>query len=101
MSSQAWMVWPDNFAVSALVLAVVAMAFLYAARGPMHALIRSMGHALGGPLRMGARWLAAAAAEMHQRNKAVLLAQGRQEVGNRIEREFERLGALVTRELQG
>jgi len=101
MSSQAWMVWPDNFAVSVLVLAVVAMGFLYAARGPMHALIRSLGHALGGPLRMGARWLAAAAAEMHQRNKAVLLAQGRQEVGNRIEREFERLGALVTRELQG
>ena len=101
MSSQAWMVWPDNFAVSALVLAVIAMAFLYAARAPMHALIRSVGHALGGPLRMGARWLAAAAAEIHQRNKAVLLAQGRQEAGHRIEREFERLGTLVNRDLQG
>jgi hypothetical protein len=95
------MVWPGNFAVSALVLAVVAMAFLYAARAPMHALIRSMGHAVGGPLRIGARWLATAVAEMQQRNKAVLLAQGRQETGKRIEREFERLGALVTRELQG
>jgi hypothetical protein len=95
------MVWPDNFAVSLLVLAVLAMAFLYAARAPMHALIRSLGQALNGPLRMGARWLAAAAAEIHQRNKAVLLAQGRQEVGHRIEREFERLGALVTRDLQG
>ncbi|MGH8739263.1 MAG: hypothetical protein ACREUN_00055 [Burkholderiales bacterium] len=101
MSSQAWMVWPDNFAVSVLVLAIIAMGFLYAARVPMHALIRSLGHALGGPLRLGARWLAAAAAEIHQRNKAVLLAQGRQEVGHRIEREFERLGALVTRDLQG
>jgi uncharacterized protein YoxC len=95
------MVWPDNFAVSLLVLAVLAMGFLYAARAPMHALIRSLGQALNGPLRMGARWLAAAAAEIHQRNKAVLLAQGRQEVGHRIEREFERLGALVTRDLQG
>ena len=101
MSSQAWMVLPDNFAASVLLLAVVAMAFLYAARAPMHALIRSLGQALGGPLRMGARWLVVAASEMHQRNKAVLLAQGRQEVGHRIEREFERLGALVTRELQG
>jgi hypothetical protein len=45
--------------------------------------------------------LATAVAEMQQRNKAVLLAQGRQETGKRIEREFERLGALVTRELQG
>ena len=101
MSSQAWMIWPDNAAVSVLVLAVIAMAFMYAARVPMHALIRSLGHALGGPLRMGSRWLAAAAAEIHQRNKAVLLAQGRQEVGHRIEREFERLDALVTRDLQG
>jgi hypothetical protein len=101
MSSQAWMVWPDNFAVSVLVLAIVAMGFLYAARAPMHSLIRSLGHALGGPMRMGARWLGAAAAEIHQRNKAVLLAQGRQETGHRIEREFERLGALVTRDLQG
>ena len=62
MSSQAWMVWPDNFAVSALVLAVIAMAFLYAARVPMHALIRSLGQALGGPLRLAARWLSASAA---------------------------------------
>ena len=101
MSSHVWMVWPENFAVSALVLALVAMLFLYAARIPMHALIRSVGQALGGPLRMGARWLGAAAAEIRQRNKAVLLAQGRQEVGQRVEREFERLGDLVQRELNG
>ena len=101
MNAQSWMVWPDNFAVSALVVAVLAMGFLYAARMPMHALIRSTGHAVGGPLRMAARWLFTAMAEMQQRNQAVLLAQGRQEAGKRIEREFERMGALVTRELQG
>src|SRR6185503_3924400 len=101
MSSQAWMVWPDNFAVSVLVLAVVAMAFMYAARMPMHALIRSVGHTLGGPLRMAARWLLAAAAEVQQRNKAVLLAHGKTEVGQRVEREFERLGVNVQRDLQG
>ena len=101
MSSQAWMVWPDNFAVSFLVLALVAMAFLYAARMPMHALIRSVGHALGGPLRMAARWLLAAANEVQQRNKAVLLAQGKTDVGQRVEREFERLGVIVQRDLQG
>ena len=38
---------------------------------------------------------------MRQRNRAVLLAHGRQEAGSRIEREFERLGALVERDLQG
>src|SRR3954462_262814 len=101
MSSQAWMVWPDNFAVSFLVLALLAMAFMYAARMPMHGLLRSVGHALGGPLRMGARWLLAAAAEVQARNKAVLLAHGKHEVGQRVEREFERLGVIVQRELQG
>ena len=101
MSSQAWMVWPDNFAVSFLVLAVLAMAFMYAARAPMHGLLRSVGHTVGGPLRMGARWLLAAAAEVQARNKAVLLAHGKHEVGQRVEREFERLGVIVQRELQG
>lgn len=101
MSSQLWMIWPDNVGLSVLVLALVTMGFLWAARRPMHDLIRSLGGALGGPLRIGARWLSASAAEMHARNKAVLLAHGRQETGQRLEREFERLGALVERDLQG
>jgi hypothetical protein len=98
---QSWLLWPDNPGLSVAVLAVAAMAFLYAARKPMHELIRSLGQALGGPLRLGARWLFAAADEMNRRNKAVLLAHGRQEAGARTEREFERLGALVERDLQG
>jgi hypothetical protein len=98
---QSWLLWPENVGLSLLVLVVLAMAFLYAARRPMHELIRSLGQALGGPLRLGARWLFATADEMTRRNKAVLLAHGRQEVGARIEREFERLGALVERDLQG
>jgi hypothetical protein len=99
--SQFWMLWPDNFALSALVLAVVGMLFLYAARRPMHQLLRSLGHAIGAPLRLGARWLLAAANEMKQRNRAVVLAHGAQETGQRLEREFERLGVMVTRDLQG
>jgi hypothetical protein len=101
MSSQAWMVMPDNFAVSVLALALVAMVFMYAARMPMHALLRSIGHTLGGPLRMAARWLLGAANEVQVRNKAVLLAHGKQEVGARVEREFERLGVIVQKDLQG
>jgi hypothetical protein len=99
--SEYWMVWPDNVAVSVLLLLLVAMAFLYAARKPVHHLIGSLGFLISGPLRIGARWLLAAANDMTQRNKAVLLAHGHQEVGQRIEREFERLGAMVTRDLQG
>jgi hypothetical protein len=98
---QSWMIWPDNTALSVLILLLIAMIGLYAARAPMHGLIRAAGHALGGPLRLGARWLFSAAAQMKERNKAVLLAQGRREVGQRVEREFERVSNMVTRDLQG
>jgi hypothetical protein len=101
MDSQFWMLWPDNPALSIFVLAVVAMVFLYAARRPMHELLRALGALIGGPLRLGARWLVDTARQMKERNKAVLLAHGRQETGDRIEREFERLGAVVRRDLQG
>ena len=100
-AAQPWLLWPDNVALSTLFLAIVGMAFLYAARKPMHELLRSTGHAIAGPLRLAARWLAGAADEMSRRNKAVLLAHGKQEVGQRIEREFERVAVLVTRDLQG
>lgn len=101
MSFHAWLLWPDNVALSMLTLAVLAMALLYAARVPMHELLRSLGQALGGPLRLAARALGRAADDLQYRNRAVLLAHGRQEVGQRLEREFERLGALVERDLQG
>ena len=96
-----WLVWPENVVLSVLVVLLVAMVVLYAARVPMHGLIRVAGHALGSPMRLGARWLAKVAQEMKQRNKEVLLAQGRRETGQRVEREFERISILVKRDLHG
>ena len=101
MSDQFWMIWPGNAVASALILFAIAMPFLYAARKVVHDLIHSVGRMVGGPLRLGARWLFATAQDMKERNKAVLLAHGREEVGQHIEREFERIGALVTRDLEG
>jgi hypothetical protein len=95
------MIWPQNAMLSALILFLIAMPFLYAARKPVHELIRSVCHLVGGPLRLGARWLQSAAEELRGRNKAVLLEHGREETGQHIEREFERVAALVTRDLQG
>ena len=101
MSNQFWMIWPDNVMASALILFLIAMPFLYAARKLVHDLLRSAGHMVGGPLRLGARWLFATARDMKERNKAVLLAHGREETGQQIEREFERISAMVTRDLEG
>jgi hypothetical protein len=95
------MIWPGNAMASALILFAIAMPFLYAARKVVHDLFRSIGHMIGGPLRLGARWLFATARDMQERNKAVLLAHGKEEVGQHIEREFERVGLLVTRDLEG
>src|SRR5712671_1542508 len=101
MSNQFWMIWPGNAVASALILIAIAMPFLYAARRLVHDLLHSLGRMAGGPLRLGARRLFATARDMKERNKAVLLAHGREEVGQHIEREFERISALVTRDLEG
>jgi len=96
-----WVIWPGNAALSALVWFVIAMPFLYAARAPVHGLLLAIGQLAGGPLRLAARWLLASAREMRERNRAVLLAQGGEETGQRIAREFERVAALVKRDLEG
>ena len=95
------MIVPGNPGLSALILFVIAMPFLYAARKPVHELVRAVGHLAGGPLRLASKWLLAVAAEMRMRNRQVLLAHGRDETEQHIAREFERIGALVRRDLEG
>src|SRR5205807_2584650 len=58
-----WMIVPGNAALSALVIFVIAMPFLYAARRPVHDFVRSLGHLAQGPLKLISRWLLAAAKE--------------------------------------
>src|SRR6185436_14473695 len=96
-----WMIVPGNPGLSALILFVIAMPFLYAARRPVHELVRAVGHLAGGPLRLASKWLLAVAKEMRERNRQVLLSHGRDETEQHIAREFERIGALVRRDLEG
>lgn len=99
MTGDWWMVWPGNPALSALVLYIVALLILYPARRPLHGFIRSVARAISGPLRLGARWLMHTAEELRRRNKIVLLAHGKEEITQGIEREFERVTAVVQRDL--
>ena len=101
MESPFWMIVPGNAALSALVWFVIAMPFLYAARKPVHELLHAVGVLAGGPLRSSSRWLLGAAHDMRERNRQVLLAHGREEAGQQIAREFERVSLLVTRDLEG
>ena len=101
VSGATWMIWPENPALSAIVLFLIAIPLLYAARRPMQGLFRAMTRALSNPLRLGARWLSSSAAALRLRNRLVLLAHGREEAMKSIEREFERVTAVVQRDLQG
>jgi len=96
-----WMIVPENPALSALVLFLIATIFLYAARAPMHALINNVLRTAANALRLAARWLGRSAEELRARNRVVLLARGREEVTQAIEREFERVTKLVQRDLHG
>ena len=96
-----WVIWPGNPALSALLWFAIAMPFLYAARAPVHGLLRSLGALANGPLRLAARTLLAGARDLRERNRAVLFAQGREEGAERLGREFERVAALVKRDLEG
>src|SRR5258708_7271270 len=98
---QSILIWPDRVLPSLLVLLLIAVPFLYAARGPMHALIRSASRAVSNPLRLGARWLGDTALRLRNRNRQVLFAHGSHEVKQTIEREFERVTTLVQRDLEG
>ena len=98
---QSLLIWPDRPLPSLLLLLVIAVPFLYAARAPMHALIGGMCRAIANPLRLGARWLGDTAVRLRNRNRQVLFAHGSNEVRLTIEREFERVTTLVQRDLEG
>jgi len=96
-----WMIWPHNPALSALALFLIALPFLYAARTPIHGVIESLTAAVSSALRLTARSLLAAARELQARNRLVLLAQGREEIAQTVEREFQRVTAIINRDLNG
>lgn len=95
----AWLFWPDQVALSVFVLLFLITIFLYAARTPAHNVILSVCNLAGHALRFAAHWLLHTAEGLRQRNKSVLLAHGQTEVTAQIEREFERVAALVRKEM--
>ncbi|TKB52922.1 MAG: hypothetical protein E8D50_09060 [Nitrospira sp.] len=81
-------------------MAVLAMLFLYAARKPMHGVIHSVCALLSQSTRFIARWLFLCADNLKLRNQSVLLAHGQENQVTVIEREFERVGNMVRKDMQ-
>ena len=88
--------WP---VVSALVWFVLAVAVLYLARRTAHQAIHTAAGALSRGLRLAAHSVVHLEVRLAARNREVLLAAGREAKERVIEREFERVGDSVRKDL--
>lgn len=88
-------------ALSALALIVIAMAALYLARSHAHTVITTVCGAFTEMLKLAAQAATAGEQRLNERNREVLLAAGREAKERIIEREFERIGNSVHKDLAG
>lgn len=93
-----YMIVPSAF-VSGLIWFVILAVFLYIARDPAHKAINALSRVMHNAMRLSANAVLRWENWMLQRNKDVLLAQGREAAERMIEREFERIDATVRRDL--
>lgn len=85
--------------LSAIIWALIIIAILYLARSTVHAALHSAGGVLHNAMRIGSRSIQRAETRLVERNKEVLLAAGREAKERVIEREFERVGDSVDKDL--
>ena len=87
--------------LSILIWFVVAIAMLYLARYPAHRAIKSLSRVIHTGMRLASRSVLLAEERLVHRNKEVLIAAGRESLERLIEREFQRVDAVVKRDLSG
>ncbi|MCP3893374.1 MAG: hypothetical protein GY706_01895, partial [Bacteroides sp.] len=87
--------------LSVLIWFVVAIAMLYLARYPAHRAIKSLSRVIHTGMRLASRSVLLAEERLVHRNKEVLIAAGRESLERLIEREFQRVDAVVKRDLSG
>ncbi len=95
-----WLFWPDSVALSILALVILVMLFLYAARKPMHGVIHSLCNLVTQSTRFISRWLFLSADKLRLRNQSVLLAHSQESTASMIDREFERVGNVIRKDMQ-
>ena len=93
------MIIPNNPFASGVILFVIMVAVLYFARSPAHLAIQSFSRVIHNAMRLSARAVMRAESRLNDRNREVLLAQGREAVERITEREFDRIDTTVRRDL--
>ena len=83
--------WPDRPVPSLLVLWLVSLPVLWAARRPMLELLGALGRHLGDGFASLARGCGKFASELSERNRAALLAAGELELRHKLDRELQRI----------
>ena len=84
-----------NPVLSGIIWFVLLVLVMYFARSPAHFAIRSFSRVIHNAMRLSARAVMRAEARLNERNREVLLAQGREAAERIIEREFDRIDATV------
>jgi len=85
--------------VAGLLWFILLVVVFYFARNPAHAVIHSFSRTLHNALRLSARAMLRGEKWLAERNREVLLAQGREATERHIEREFDRIDASVRRDI--
>ena len=98
MSSSAFMIVESAF-LSAVIWFSILVVVMYFARSAAHHGILSLTRVLHNAMRLSARSVTYAERALKDRNREVLLAQGREAAERIIEREFERVDAAIRKDL--
>jgi len=99
MDSQLLLIWSDSPAISLSVWLIIVILTLYLGRKQAHLVLRSSGRMIYSTLRMWEFSLNKFEQRISQRNREILLANGAKAAEKTIEREFERIGHIVQRDL--
>lgn len=93
------MIVPGSILLSIIVWFVILSFVLWAARAHAHRAIRSAGMVLHSALRLTAAAIMRTEKRLLERNREVLLNQGREAAERIVEREFDRIDATVRKDL--
>ena len=74
---------------------------MYLARKPSHRCLSALGLLVRNSMRLMARSVQIAEKRLSARNRDVLLSAGKEQAEHLVEREFERIGTAVQRDLEG
>lgn len=93
--------WPDHKGVSVAIWLFIIIIMMWLARMPAHKAIRSFSFIIRNAMRMTAHSITSIEKHLVDRNREVLLSAGLEETERYIEREFQRVEDVVTRDLSG